>query len=82
MLLMQVVTVGPVPRSHPPRQLPQVRLGAGLARNLRAEPDPLQNVLRHTQDGVYGLDLLVPQEGQAGHSKEGVERIHLQPDRR
>lgn len=49
-----------------------------LAEELGLQVQPLQDVLRHAQDRIHWLDLLVAKQGEACHSKQSVEGIHLQ----
>lgn len=52
-----------------------------LAEELRLQVQPLQDVLGHAQDRINWLDLLVAKQGESCHSKQSVERIHLQNER-
>lgn len=49
-----------------------------LAEEFRRQVEPLQDILRHAQNGIDRLDLLISEERETCHSKQSVERIHLQ----
>lgn len=52
-----------------------------LAEKFRHQVEPLQDILGHAQDGIDRFDLLISEEGETCHSKQSVERIHLQRQR-
>ncbi len=50
----------------------------GLAEEVGLQIEPLQDVLRHAQNGIHRLNLLVAKKRKTCNSKQSVERIHLQ----
>lgn len=49
-----------------------------LAQQLWVETNPLDHLLRHAEHRIHCLHLVIPQEGQSCHPKQGMERIHLE----
>lgn len=49
----------------------------GLAEEIGLQIQPLQDVLRHAQDGIHRLDLFIAEQGESRHSEQSVEGIHL-----
>lgn len=48
----------------------------GLAEQVRLQVNPLQDILRHAQNRIHGLDLFVSEKGETCNSEQSVERIH------
>lgn len=49
-----------------------------LAQQLWVEVNPLDHLLWHAEHRIHCLHLVIPQEGQSCHTKQGVERVHLE----
>ena len=43
------------------------------------DTQPVENVLRHAEDGIDGLDGGLAQEGEAGHAEQRVEGVRHVP---
>lgn len=53
----------------------------GLAEQVRLQVNPLQDILRHAQNRIHGLDLFVSEKRETSNSEQSVERIHLNAEK-